>query len=232
MLDPTDVIAEAFAAHAVPISTRRRQTLALDTGPDETIYVIRKGLFLTRVVLSEARHQVLRLFYPGDIARARAMPPLAKANITAASEGCAVWRLRGTVFRKLADENPVLDRAIAERFTEQAQRLTFHAAVLAGLTGPERVAALLTELALRTGAPTPNGVLFDMPLSRTDIAEHLALNADTVSRIVSGLKADGLVTVVGRNRLLCRDIDALAATCPLAPTLTRMHARARAAEAI
>lgn len=218
-----DVIAEAFAAHAVPIPTRRRQKLAFDTGPGETLYVVRKGLFLARVALPNARHQVLSLFYPGDIVLARAMPPLAEAGITAASDRGEVWRLRSPVVKELADASPTLAHAISDRLADQAARLALHNAVLASLTGPERVAALMTELALRIGTPSPRGLVFDMPLSRTDIAEHLALNADTVSRIVSSMRTKKLIAVVGRGHLLCQDVEALAAECPLAAALKHMH---------
>lgn len=218
-----DVIAEAFTADAVPIKTRRRQKLAFECEPDETLYVVRKGLFLARVALPNARHQVLSLFYPGDIAFAHTMPPLAEPALTTVSELGEVWRLRGRIAKDRADESPTLARAISSRLAEQAARLALHNAVIANLTGSERVAALFTELALRIGAATPGGILFEMPLSRTDIAEHLALNADTVSRIVSSMKTKGFVSAMGRNHLLCGDIDALAAECPLAEALKRMH---------
>lgn len=227
-----DVIVRALAPVAVPISTRRRQKLAFDGDRDDTLYVIRTGIYLARVALPNARHQIVALFYPGDIAPANTMPPAAEAVITAASETGEVWRIRGAVVKERADADPALARAISERLAQQAARLAFHNAVIAGLTGGERVVTLITELALRIGTPTPQGLVFDMPLSRTDIAEHLALNADTVSRIVSGLKARGLIAAVGRNRLLCRDIDTLATECPLAQTLTRMHGGAGKAHAI
>jgi 2-methylisocitrate lyase-like PEP mutase family enzyme len=62
-----------------------------------------------------------------------------------------------------------------------------------------------------------------------DIAEHLALNADTVSRIVSRMRAKGLYSPAGRSRLLCARFDALTRACPLASAIARMHAPAEAA---
>ena len=223
-----DVVAEELAPLAVRIATRKHQRLALAAVPDETLYVVRDGLFLVRATLPGARHQILSLLYPGDIARARAMPPLPGAEVAAASDTGEVWRLRWPAVKARADENPALARTISDRLADQAARLALHNAVLSGLNGDERVAALFIELALRAGKPTPAGLAFDMMLSRTDIADYLALNADTVSRIVSRMRAKGLVSMTGRNRAVCRDVDLLAADCPLAATLTRLHGPARA----
>ncbi|AHB48643.1 Crp/Fnr family transcription regulator [Hyphomicrobium nitrativorans NL23] len=222
-----DVIAEEFAPPAVRIATRRYQKLVLSTEGDGTLYLVHKGVFLARATLPDARQQILNVLYPGDIAHARAMPALDGAAIAAASESGEIWRVRGAAVKTSTETNPSLSRAIADHFIEQAARLALHNAVLSGLNGDERVAALFIELTLRVGQPTPAGITFDMPLSRTDIADHLALNADTVSRIVSRMRSKALISMVGRNRIVCRDFEALAAECPLADALTHMHGSAK-----
>lgn len=218
-----DVIAEEFAPLAVRIPTRRHQKLIFSTEGDETLYLVRKGIFLTRAMLPDARQQILNILYPGDIARTRALPALDGAAITAASESGEIWRLRASAVKASTETNAGLSRAISDHFTEQAARLALHNAILSGLNGDERVAALFVELTLRVGQPTPAGITFDMPLSRTDIADHLALNADTVSRIVSRMRSKGLISMGGRNRIVCRAFETLAAECPLAAALSHMH---------
>ena len=47
--------------------------------------------------------------------------------------------------------------------------------------------ALLLQAACRLGTSTGGAIAFDMPLSRNEVAEYLALNADTLSRIMSRL---------------------------------------------
>lgn len=226
MLPLPDVVAEELAPLAVRIATRKHQKLTLAAEPDETLYVVRDGLFLVRVTLPTASRQILSLLYPGDIARARAVPPLPGSGIATASDTGEVWRLRASAVAARGLESPALAHTISDRIAGQAARLALHNAILSGLNGDERVAALFIELALRLGKPTPAGLAFDMPLSRTDIADYLALNADTVSRIVSRMRAKGLIAMMGRNRVVCRDIDRLGAECPLAATLRRMHGEA------
>lgn len=226
MNNVVDIVSAPLEGHAVRIATRKRQKLSLTLEPDESLYLIRKGLFLARAPIPHARHQVLGILYPGDFVRASALPPLEGVEITAASEAGEAWRLRGQAVKELLDAKPDFARRMADRLTDQAARATLHNTIVAGLTGDERVAALMIELALRTGTETPSGLLFEMPLSRVDIAEHLALNADTVSRIVSRMRAKGLYVPASRSRLLCPRFDDLARSCPLASAITRMHAPA------
>ena len=56
----------------------------------------------------------------------------------------------------------------------------------------QRVATVPVELALRTGMQRPSGgVAFDIPSPATDAAYYLGLNPDTLSRVMSRLRAQG-----------------------------------------
>jgi len=218
-----EAVFKALEPHAVRIQTRRGQKLVLSDGAQETAYVVHAGVCFARAALPDTRHQVLSLLYPGDVIRAHALPPMDGMEITATSDKGEVWRLRWPIVSRLFEDDPALARHVADRQADQTARLALHGAIVAGLSGDERVAALIMELALRTGQATPAGIAFVMPLSRIELAEHLALNPDTVSRIMSRLRAKGLLAPGGRHRLLCRDLGGLERECPLAATVIRLH---------
>ena len=79
----------------------------------------------------------------------------------------------------------------------------------------ERVATLLLLIARRRrpvwcgpctgGAP----LRFDLPLSRTDVAEYLGLCIETVSRQLRRLTAAGVIETSKRRSLTVRDLPAL-----------------------
>lgn len=223
MHNALDAVTGAFEAHAVSITTRKGQKLSLAQQSREMLYVIRKGIFLARAPVTQGRYQVLGILYPGDIVRPQATLPLEGTEVACASEAGEAWRLPWPAVKDLLDAGGDVARLIADRLADQTARATLHGAVMTALTGDERVAALLIELALRTGKRTAAGVMFDMPLSRIDIAEHLALNPDTVSRIVSRMRRAGTLAPAGRNRLVCPSYEALAATCPLTAAVSRLH---------
>ncbi len=63
---------------------------------------------------------------------------------------------------------------------------------------------------------------FELPFNRKDIADYLGLNPDTLSRIMSRLKAAGLIGHSERNRAVVRDFPALAARTPAAQSLVEI----------
>lgn len=117
------------------------------------------------------------------------------------------------------ESDPALVRAISDRLAEQTARGALHATILAGLTGEERAAALMIEFALRAGREAAAGLVFEMPLSRNDSAEHMALNADTVSR----MREKRLVVPTSRRDFTCPYLTELGRACPLASTIKRAH---------
>jgi CRP/FNR family transcriptional regulator len=58
----------------------------------------------------------------------------------------------------------------------------------------EKVASLLVELARRIGADQARPA-FRLPISRQEMADHLGLTIETVSRTMTRLKEDGLIAL-------------------------------------
>jgi CRP/FNR family transcriptional regulator, anaerobic regulatory protein len=217
------VLAKGIAPHAVTIRTRRRQRILPASEGDEFVYIIGSGAHTMDATLPGARHQILEILYPGDIVRSSRMLLLSATGITSCAAAGEIWRLRWPQLEALAHSDPEIARHLHNRKTEQAARLAMHTAIIGGLPGDARVASLFLEFVERIGTPVASGIAFELPLSRADVADYLALNADTVSRIVSRLRAKGLISQSGRSRFVCRDKRALAGECPIARALTAMH---------
>jgi CRP/FNR family transcriptional regulator, anaerobic regulatory protein len=208
-----------LAEHGAVVRTRRGQTLPLSIDGRESVFVIRSGAVILHVTLPRDLRQVVSVFHPGDVFRGAFAPPGAAAHLTAVNRGEAL-RFRWSVFMELAARHPAVQRYYDDRTAEQTARQVIHTAALGRFDCRQRVATFLMELALRTGTTVPNGgVVFDMPLSRTDMADYLGLNADTLSRTMSRLRASGLLSHPERQRALVRDFEALAALSPAAPSL-------------
>ena len=124
------------------------------------------------------------------------------------------------------------DRGLA-RFLQEAAaarlaRYAIHTAVLGQFSSEQRVATVLTELAMLTGtSPPAGGIVIDMPFRRNDLADYLGLNPDTLSRIVARLRRDGILGHSARSRALVRDFRALARLTPAARSLAEIHQHRR-----
>lgn len=213
----------ALREHATPVRARRRQRLALDSEPTELAYIVRTGLLGIEAATPGKHRQLIELFYPGDIVRRSLVPDLPGLTLSALNVS-EVWRLPTRSFDALIAANPEQNTQIQRRLAEQHARATLHASVVGALNGDERFAALLIELGLRLGSQGPGGVSFDVPLSRTDIADYLALNPDTLSRITSRFKARGLLQHARSGHTVLPAWDALCSLCPIAATLQSLHA--------
>jgi CRP/FNR family transcriptional regulator len=212
----------SIGAQAAILRTRRGQTLPLAFDGGETVFIVRVGVLTLQVTLPDSSRQIGAMLFPGDMFRSSFAPPQAEAALVAANSG-EVWRIRLAAIEKLAGLDPTIapyfDQAVASRMARQA----IHAATLGQFDCEQRVATLLVELALRTGvASAGGGVAFELPFNRKDVADYLGLNPDTLSRIMSRLKAAGLIAHAERNRAMVRDFAGLAARSPAAAALMEL----------
>jgi CRP-like cAMP-binding protein len=220
----------ALAQRATPVRARRNQQLALNFAQADAVYMVRTGLLVLQAQPPGARRQLLALLYPGDIFRGAYCPPLPNVSLNVAT-AAELWRLPAAAFESVVESDAAVGAALARQLADQNGRTLLHMSNLGGLNGEQRVASFLIELALRLGTPGGSGISFDLPLSRTDIADHLALNADTLSRIMSRLKTRGLVAQTGRTRAVIPDWTRLCELTPVADTVLALHGSARTAAA-
>lgn len=191
---------------------------------------MRSGLLVLRTELPDKRRQILNLLYPKDIFRTSFSPPLPEAALTTAVAS-EIWRIPSNTFETLAQTDQGLGRLLSHQVAAQQARANLHIAAIGSLTGEERVASFLIELALRIGSTCPDGISFQMPLCRNDMADYLALNADTLSRIMSRLKARGIVIQKARGRALVPDKKVLRDLSPIADALVALHGSAASSQA-
>ncbi len=223
-----DTLPDVLAGHGALVRTRQGQTLPLSIDGSEAVFVVCSGTLMLHVTLPHVTvphvtphglRQVVAVLHPGDVFRGAFAPQAASAHLTAVSRG-EVLRFRWSAFRDIAATTPAVQRYYDDRTAEQTARQAIHTTAIGRFDCQQRVATFLTELALRTGVRAANGGLaFELPLSRTDMADYLGLNADTLSRTMSRLRASGILSHPERHRALVRDFEALAALSPAAPSL-------------
>lgn len=205
---------------AVPV--RKHGSLFLDHREQEIIYIVIDGFLVLECDPAAERRRILRLLYPGDIIRASFVPPVHKIGI-GAPMASAVLRSKWRKFEDLMTTEKVISDFFHQRLANQEARLALHASVLGALPAEVRVTSLLIEFALRMGQRSADGMSFDLPLSRSDMADYLALNADTMSRIISRLKASGVLSQPGRERMFVHNWQTLLDENPISAALVALH---------
>lgn len=86
---------------------------------------------------------------------------------------------------------------------------------LGRLDAGQRIAAFLVDMAARVGEPLgKDGAIVKLRMSREDIADYLCLKPETISRVFTRLKRDGVVTLPSPTECVIPSIKALKALAP------------------
>ena len=216
---------EFFATHGVAMRARRRQRLVMGSKRSDVIYLLKSGLLVLSANGSGDRRQLLAILYPGDVFSMALVPPLDGVAVVAMTD-CKLVRMRPSALDNSPSELHELEAFMRQRTAELHARSILHIARLASLSSESRVAVFILELALRTGQVVNDTVTCDLPLSRSDIADYLSLNADTLSRIMTRLKSRGAVATVGRSRAIVKSVKRLSEEVPICAATVALHGQA------
>lgn len=200
---------------------RRRQSIAT-TIPDTT-YIVRSGFVTAEHASMPCGPMMVELLYPGDII-APCLQPLRPAVTYTTMTPTELLRIGTSTLRTEMAHDPALSDFILQRLNLQRARMQLHISMLGGLSSVERVAALLLQAAYHLGTANGGSVSLDMPLTRAEVAEYLALNADTLSRIMARLVRENVLARTSRAQFTIRNMDALKALCPLSDDIAALHA--------
>jgi CRP/FNR family transcriptional regulator len=126
----------------------------------------------------------------------------------------AIERLRYCRFprarlRTLLDDFPLMEKRLLEVAANELVAAQEQMLLLGRKTARERLASFLL-LQSRQGMPCGHlRQRFRLPMTRSDIADYLGLTIETVSRTLTRLRAEGLITIMSQSELAIRDPVAL-----------------------
>ena len=119
-------------------------------------------------------------------------------------------------FSRLLDDYPQLERWLFQFTARELDHCRDWTLTLGRKSSYERVASLLLMIARRaryTGqTPLPRNLAqFELPLTRSELADYLGLTLETVSRMIGKLKRKGLIELRSTREVIVPDIELLAA---------------------
>jgi len=173
-------------------------------------YLIVSGAARKCAQISDGRRQIMDFLLPGDLF----------GFGTAARRDCAVECVGGktTVVRYqrqrmelLMDGDPQLARQIREIAFGSIDRLQSRMILLGRSRALQRVCGFLLEMSHRTESGIEGPVA--LPMSRYDIADYLAIAVETVSRSLTTLRAERVVTFFDTRHFRVVNPKALEAYC-------------------
>ena len=169
--------------------------------PSYRVYRIRSGAVASYRLFADGRRQVMSFHLPGDYLGLEA--GVEHGATAVCLSDTALEAMRRSELSDLAASDHALGRALWQVSIRAFHRSEEHALVLARHGALERVAALLLDVSRRIGRAD----VFDLPMTRQDMADYLGLTIHTVSRTLSQLEADRMIEARSSRqvRLLCRE---------------------------
>ncbi len=173
-------------------------TLARSGEPRTYVYTVTEGALRLVRTLSDGRRQVNGFVLPGDYLGLSGSD-LHRYDIEAIADS-RVCRVPTTQMRDLRQHHPHLERKLLQRACQELDAAQDNALALARLQPPERLADFLLRLAAREATLTGRaGNRVSLPMGRGDIADHLGLTMETVSRTFTKLRQQGLIALPHLN---------------------------------
>jgi CRP-like cAMP-binding protein len=108
---------------------------------------------------------------------------------------------------RLSSAMPNLRGRLLVLLSQRLLGMQDHLVMLGQQTAKERVASFLLHIAERSDAE--EGLAFDLPMSRQDVADYLGLTIETVCRMLSELKRERIIAIPNANRVVLNDMVAL-----------------------
>lgn len=183
----------------------------------DAVYEVLAGVFRATKIFPDGRRQVVAFAYPGDII-GFGHGQTYRFDCEALTPGKIEITARGDVLRAAA-LRPDLGQKLLAQAAHELSSMHDLSTLLCRKSAMERIAGFLMSLAARTGK-LGNDRRIALPMCRADIADHLGLTIETVSRNLTKLRVRGIVDLPDRGSFVVRDLDRLEA---LAECETRDH---------
>jgi CRP/FNR family nitrogen fixation transcriptional regulator len=162
------------------------------------VYKVLSGVVRTSKLLSDGRRQIDAFHLAGDIFGIEAGD---EHRFCAESVGdCVVTAYRRNHLASLTGNDVQLAQDMTMGMMRSLVRAQNHMLLLGRKSALEKIASFLLDMAERMS----DGDALDLPMSRMDIADHLGLTIETVSRSFTQLERQGIIELPSaRHIVLC-----------------------------
>ena len=182
-----------------PRPLARGQVLFHQGDPFTAIYAVRAGAIKTSVTQSDGTEHITGLYLAGEVVGLDAVNKDQHSSTATALDNTALCVIPFDSLEGLAAHQPGLQHHLFRLFSQEIQSDQQMLLLLGKRQAEARLAAFLIGLASRFSRRQLSATEFTLPMSRTDIANHLGLTIETVSRLFSRLEQAGLIHTEGRE---------------------------------
>jgi len=187
------------------------QTIVWSGDRMEFVASVISGIATLSQTMEDGRRQMVGLLLPSDFV-GRPGREFATYDVTATTD-LVMCCFRKKPFEEMMAHTPHVQQRLLEMTLDELDAAREWMLLLGRKTAREKIASLLAIIARRDASlhlRQGNGAMtFELPLTRDAMADYLGLTLETVSRQISALRKDDLISLEGKRRVTIADFDRL-----------------------
>ncbi len=186
-------------------TVKENEALFRQNDPFETLYAVRSGIFKSTIINNDGHEHITAFYLPGELIGLDAIYKKQYQSNTFALDTASICILPYEDLSKLSRKIPGLQQQLLRLLSKElndanSQILTFHI--------EQRLAAFIFDLSTRYHERGYSRTHLNLAMSRQDIANHLNMAPETISRLFKRMQNDGLLKL-NRRELIVEDMDKL-----------------------
>lgn len=189
----------------------RGETLAYIGEPIRHVGTLVSGVASISQGLEDGRRQIMGILLSSDFL-GRPGARFSQFDITAVDE-VVMCRFEIRAFERLLAESPALGPRLLEMTMDELDAAREWMLLLGRKSARERIATLLHKLACKFRLLSKDGANgafeFELPIPRETLADYLGMTIETVSRQITALRDDGVISTKGWRGIMVPDFERL-----------------------
>jgi CRP-like cAMP-binding protein len=200
------------------MSRPRNRPFFSEGDPSGAIYQVESGCIRLQKMTEGGRRCVLSFCYPGDVfGLGTHGPEQVDAEAACASR---VSRLGQLGLQRMLQAEPVRAMKVIDAAYGGQEPGSEHVVMISFAPAEQKLAWFLASLGQRLGQSVGGELLVDLPMMRADIADHLGMTFETVSREMTKLRDLQIIDLLGLRKFKIQRaavLQSLALTGSLCP---------------
>jgi CRP/FNR family transcriptional regulator, nitrogen fixation regulation protein len=192
-----------FGVRRGPIRYTRGQTIVFEGDASEYIYLVISGVVGSLKSFQDGTRSILAFYLTTEFFGLTDRPTHL-FSVEAVADANILFFKRSALASMAKDDtriaNFLMTTTLAELLRSQEHSLRI------SRDAKSRVASFLIDLSKRMGTRT----WLDLPMTKGDIADHLGITIETVSRVITQMENEGLIARDSHRNLILKDRRALA----------------------
>ncbi|MBV1708940.1 MAG: Crp/Fnr family transcriptional regulator [Erysipelothrix sp.] len=169
----------------------------------QCLFIINKGKVKVLRPNIDGKEQILYVLTVGEFFGEQALfGKISEDIIVEALEDSGICTISKAQFQALLQKMPQIAIKMIEVMSLRLSKMEELVESLGINSVDKRVFDLIEEFSLKFGRKTEQGILIQLPLSREEMANHLGITRETISRKLVKYQDEGKIKLIGHKQIL------------------------------